>query len=669
MMIRMIFLAAAMISTSTFAADAIPLADFARHQKFKDVKISPDGKHLAISAIVDGNSVLSLVDVDTNKGFSISPRQEDVVVDFWWVSDKRVVYTLGSKLGQLEQPVATGELFAVNADGKGRDILFGYRANQNPSGSTGSHIEQKQSEKASAWMLDDLLDDDDNAMIVVRKWNWSHVNAAGGEQLHPEVRRIDVRTGKNRTLTTSPLVYASFLTDNDGVARFTFGEDNAQKYKVYFRQSEGKDWELVVDESSDGNRIYPVAFNRAGDGVYFFCGGDKGIGGLCLWNVSSRTFKTLWSATEAGPIGIDRNFDGRGIYALRSMPGRTAVTLVDRDAPEAKLLVEMMGVFPGEDVKFTSSSRDGKKIVVDVQGDKNPGTAYLYNTETKKLTLLLSQAPWLDNKPLASMEPISIKARDGLPLHGYLTKPVGKEDAKHLPMVVYLHGGPYEVRDSWRYHSRVQALASRGYAVLQVNFRGSGGYGYDFVKAGYGEWGAKMQDDVSDATRWAIEQGVADAKRICIYGTSYGGYAALQGVAREPDLYQCAIGDAGVYDLVLMKSRGDTPQSLYGENYLDLVLGKDDAVLAQRSPINAIDRIKARVMLIAGGQDKRVPPVQGENLRNAMQKRGKEVEWIYQPTEGHGFYDEKNVTEMLEKIFAFLDRNIGTQAKTAAAAE
>jgi dipeptidyl aminopeptidase/acylaminoacyl peptidase len=178
-----------------------------------------------------------------------------------------------------------------------------------------------------------------------------------------------------------------------------------------------------------------------------------------------------------------------------------------------------------------------------------------------------------------------------------------------------------------------------------------------------------MQDDVTDATRWAIAQGVADAGRICIYGTSYGGYAALQGVAREPELYQCAIGDAGVYDLVLMKSRGDTPQSLYGENYLDLVLGKDDSVLAQRSPINAIDRIKARVMLIVGGQDKRVPPVQGENLRNAMHKRGKEVEWIYEPTEGHGFYDEKNVAGMLEKMFAFLDRNIGASAKPAATAK
>ncbi|MBL0222785.1 MAG: prolyl oligopeptidase family serine peptidase [Xanthomonadales bacterium] len=166
-------------------------------------------------------------------------------------------------------------------------------------------------------------------------------------------------------------------------------------------------------------------------------------------------------------------------------------------------------------------------------------------------------------------------------------------------------------------------MASRGYAVLQVNYRGSGGSGLAFQKAGYGEWGGKMQDDVTDATRWAIEQEAADPKRIRIFGGSYGGYAALQGAVREPDLYRCAIGYAGVYDLRLMKSRGDIPQTFRGEGYLDMVLGKDDALLAQRSPVNQVERIKADVMLIVGGQDKRVPPVQGENMRSALLKRGK----------------------------------------------
>lgn len=656
-------IAVLMIPPGVQAAEPVPLSDFARHLKFRDVKISPDGSHLAISAMIEDNSVLSIVNIEDNTGFSINPREEDVVDDFWWVSGKRVIYTLGTKVGQLERPEPTGELFAVNVDGKGRDVLFGFRANRDPAGSTGSHIQKKESENASAWMLDELRDDDDNAIIGVRRWNWSHVNTAGGELLHPEVRRIDVRSGKNRSLTKSPLVQANFLTDNDGVARFTYGEDNAQKYKVYYRSGDGKAWELIIDETQDGVRVVPEAFNRAGDAVYFFCGGSNGVGGLCLWNIADRTFKTLWSGADAAPTGIAKTFDGKDVYAIRSMPGRTAITLVDKEAAESRLLADMMGAFPGEDVSFTSNSRDGKKIVVDVQSDKNPGSYYLYDVDTKKLSLLFSQAPWLEGKPLASMEPFSFKSRDGLVLHGYLSKPPGNEEAKDLPLVVYLHGGPYGERDTWGYDPTVQALTSRGYAVLQVNFRGSGGYGYDFVKAGFGEWGARMQDDVTDATHWAVKDGVADPKRICIYGGSYGGYAALQGVVREPDLYQCAIGSSGVYDLNLMKTRGDVPQSLYGNSYLDLVLGTDTTVLAQRSPASQAATIKANVMLISGGEDKRVPSAQSEAMRSAMRNNGSEVVWLYQPSEGHGFYKEENVADMYEKIIAFLDQNIGAGEK------
>jgi dipeptidyl aminopeptidase/acylaminoacyl peptidase len=205
-------------------------------------------------------------------------------------------------------------------------------------------------------------------------------------------------------------------------------------------------------------------------------------------------------------------------------------------------------------------------------------------------------------------------------------------------------------------------LASRGYAVLQVNFRGSGGYGNAFVHMGYGEWGAKMQDDVTDATRWAIGEGIADPKRICIFGASYGGYAALRGATREPDLYRCAIGYVGVYDLRLMYTRGDIPQSTYGDNYLKMVLGEDESVLWDRSPIAHLDRLKAKVMLIVGGEDKRVPPVQGEHLHDALDRAHVRHEWIYERTEGHGFYDERHRTQLLEKIAAFLDANIGPNA-------
>ena len=644
------------------AAEPVPLADFARHMQFKDAKISPDGKHLAATAIVDGNVVLSMINLANNTALTVQARNGDDVFQFWWVSNERIVYAVAAHGGALEQPLPTGELYATNVDGKARAILFGYRASDSESGSTGSHIEKKQNEFASAWMLDALPDDAKYSLIVVQPWG-----TTTGTDIKAEVRRIDLDSGKTRSVVSAPMSGAQFITDHKGVVRFATGNDIDQKQKVYYREGDGKDWELISSETGSGNVFWPVMFNRADDGVYFTCGGEHNRGGVCLWNVAKREFKTLWSGQEAGPSGFEETFDQQDLFAIRSMPGRTAVSLLDKHAPEAKVLVELMQQFPGEDVHFGNASKDGKKAIVIVDSDRDPGSFYLYDAEAKKLRFLLARAPWIKPDALADMEPFSIKARDGTPLRGYLTRPFGKEDAKNLPMVVYVHGGPHGIFDSWQFDPTVQALASRGYAVLQVNYRGSGGSGLEFQKAGYREWGGKMQDDVTDATRWAIGQGSADPKRICIFGGSYGGYAALQGAVREPDLYQCTIGYAGVYDLRLMKSRGDIPQTFKGEGYLDMVLGKDDALLAQRSPINQVDRIKADVMLIVGGQDKRVPPVQGENMRNALLKRGKKVEWLYQRTEGHGFYDEANVADMYSKVLGFLDRNIGTEGKRDAA--
>ncbi|HQW76433.1 MAG TPA: S9 family peptidase [Dokdonella sp.] len=646
------------------AAEPVPLADFARHMQFKDVKISPDGKHLAATAIVGGNVVLSMIDLGSNTALTVQPRNGDDVFEFWWVSNERIVYAVAQHGGALEQPIPTGELYATNVDGKARDILFGYRASESKAGSTGSHIETKQNEYASAWILEALPDDAKYSTIVVQPWS-----RTPGESIKAEVRRIDLASGKTRTVATAPMTGAQFITDHKGVVRFAVGNDVDQKQKVYYREADGKDWELISSETGSGVVVWPIMFNRAGDGVYFECGGAHNRGGVCQWDVGKREFKTLWSGLEVGPSGFEETFDRQDLFAIRSMPGRTAVALLDKNAAEAKLLVELMQQFPGEDVHFGNASRDGKKVIVVVDSDRDPGSFYLYDAEAKKLKFLLARAPWIKPDALADMQPFSIKARDGMPLRGYLTRPFGKEETKRLPMVVFVHGGPHGVFDQWEYDPTVQALASRGYAVLQVNYRGSGGSGLAFQKAGYGEWGGKMQDDVTDATRWAIEQEAADPKRICIFGGSYGGYAALQGAVREPDLYRCAIGYAGVYDLRLMKSRGDIPQTFRGEGYLDMVLGKDDALLAQRSPVNQVERIKADVMLIVGGQDKRVPPVQGENMRSALLKRGKKVEWLYQRTEAHGFYDEANVTDMYTRLLAFIDRNIGAGSKHDAVAD
>ena len=627
------------------AGAEVPLADFARHEQFRDIKISPQGDYVAASAVVDGRTVLSLIRLADMKGVNVLPRDGDEVANFWWVAPHRVFYSVGTKIGGLEQPALTGELFGVDADGTDKRLMIGFRGHGHP---------------VSAGLISPLSVRDGKVLIAKYSWN------GGSDGAFPVAALFDVDNGGSTDIGTAPMLNAQFIADNKGEVRFAYAMGKDQKTRVYYRAKRGDAWELVFEEAKDSPRVNPLRFNRAGDGVYFTCGGANGVGGVCLWDVATRKLKTVWSGTESGPQDLVTSFDDEEVVAIRSMPNRVATTLLDKNARESKLLASLMQQFPGQDVSITSHTRDGGKAVVLVESDTDPGQFFLYDAEARKLTFLLARRPWIKPEQMAPMEPVLLKARDGLPLHGYLTRPPGKSDAKHLPLVVFVHGGPYYIRDAWGYDPDVQALASRGYAVLQVNYRGSGGYGDAFVRAGFRQWGGTMQDDVTDATRWAIAEGIADAGRICIFGGSYGGYAALEGATRETDLYRCAIGYVGVYDLRLMYSRGDIPQSMFGENYLKMVLGEDESILWDRSPIAHLDRLKAKVMLIVGGADRRVPPVQGENLHSALNKAHVEHEWLYQRTEGHGFYDEKHHEELLASVMAFLDRNIGASAARAA---
>jgi len=625
---------------STFAAE-VPFADFARHAQFRDIKISPQGDYLAATAVVDGKAALSLVRLEDMKGVNLHPREGGDVAEFWWVAPHRVLYSVAERMITLEQPILTGELYGVNADGTRKQLMIGFRA---------------KGEAISADIVRPLYAADNKVLIAKYHWNGS----ANG--VYPVASLMNADDGKSADVATSPIRNGTFVADHHGQVRFAYADGTDQKRHVYYRARNGADWELVFDESKGDPALVPLGFARDDKTAYLECPGDRGAGGLCRWNDESRKLETIWSGTEAGIDEIVPSFDRQDIVAIRSMPGRTATTLVDKNSREAKLLTGLMQKFPGEDVRITSSTPDGAKVVFLVSSDRNPGEFYLFEAASGKATFLFARMPWIKPEQMAAMEPIALKARDGLPLHGYLTRPAGKDDAKHLPLVVFVHGGPYGIRDRWEFDPDVQLLANRGYAVLQVNFRGSGGYGDAFIHAGFREWGAKMQDDVTDATHWAIDQGIADPNRVCIYGASYGGYAALRGATKEPDLYRCAIGYVGVYDLRLMYTRGDIPQSTYGDNYLKMVLGEDESVLWDRSPIAHIDQLKSKVMLIVGGEDQRVPPVQGERLHDALDRAHVAHEWLYQRTEGHGFYDEGNRTDLMAKMVAFLDANIGTAA-------
>jgi dipeptidyl aminopeptidase/acylaminoacyl peptidase len=427
------------------------------------------------------------------------------------------------------------------------------------------------------------------------------------------------------------------------------------------RPLDGGDWQPLERASAD--RDWPIGFSADDKTVWFSCPGVAGGFAVCRFDPATRQMTDVWSNPHVEAAGLVQGLADDSVLGVGFSDGRPAISVFDGNTPDVKALVALMQQYPGEDAEFVSGTDDGSKAIALVQADVDPGTFFLYDRASGKFTPLLLRAPWIDPNQLGRTEPFTFKTRDGLDEQGYVTYPPGKDDAKNLPMVVYVHGGPYGIRDWWGYDPYVQAMATRGYAVLQVNYRGSGGYGFDFEKAGWRQWGGKMQDDVSDATNWAITQGIADKGRVCIYGGSYGGYAALEGAVSVPDLYKCAIGYVGVYDLTLMYRHGsDAMQNLYGEDYLKRVLGTDMTALAQHSPIYQLDNLKAKVMLVVGGRDTRVPPVQGMDMHIALLKKKIAHEWLYKPDEWHGFYDEKDIAELFQKVDAFLDANIGAGA-------
>ncbi|MGH7867195.1 MAG: alpha/beta hydrolase family protein, partial [Candidatus Dormibacteraceae bacterium] len=243
------------------------------------------------------------------------------------------------------------------------------------------------------------------------------------------------------------------------------------------------------------------------------------------------------------------------LLAVETYPGLPQLHVVDGKDPETIVMLALQQAFPGELVNITSATRDGTSMVVYVGSDHNPGDYYLFNAKTLKADWLFSALDQIDPDQMSDMHAVSLKTRDGLTLHGYLTMPRGKPQ-KDLPLILLPHGGPHNVRDYWGWDPEAQFLAYHGYAVLQVNYRGSGGYGLKFQSLGYRNWGTTMQDDLADAVQWVVQQGIADPKRICIYGGSYGGYAALENPIRYPQLYQCAVGYVGVYDLTLEAKYG-----------------------------------------------------------------------------------------------------------------
>ncbi|SRX81005.1 hypothetical protein [Nocardia brasiliensis ATCC 700358] [Mycolicibacterium parafortuitum] len=328
------------------------------------------------------------------------------------------------------------------------------------------------------------------------------------------------------------------------------------------------------------------------------------------------------------------------------------------------ILAELRKLSDG-DIGMLSSDEAGERWIVGFNHDREPGVTYLYDHRSGESRLLYRPLPHIDPEHLAPMHPVTITARDGLALQSYLTLPLGVEP-KGLPLVLVVHGGPW-FRDSWGFDAHVQVLANRGYAVLQVNFRGSTGFGKAFLKAAIGEFARKMHDDLIDGVQWAVDQGYADPDRVAILGGSYGGYAALVGVTFTPDVFAAAVDYVGISNLAnFMRTLPPIARPQLANNWHAYVGDPDDpeqlADMMARSPITMVDRIRTPLMVIQGANDVRVVQAESDNLVNALRERGVEVDYLVQADEGHGAVNTENVVEMWEAVSRFFAKHLGGRA-------
>lgn len=636
-------------SVTALAQAPAPIEDFVRHPAYSSAKISPDGSYLAIRVDRGDQDVLTIMrtsDLEILKVNQLPDKKS--VGQFEWISPERIMFNAVRKMGGYAQPFMTGEWFAVNADGsQARPVIF--------YGTQGA-TRRNQTVGSERFSLLDVLPDDDRNVIMQAR------SPRSSEGAGTEVVRVDTLSGRRISLGRAPKANCSISLDADKNPAFAVCSSSRNEVGEYEERTElyrrdGQSWTLVSASHSDGKHLWVI--HTTPEGTIYALQSDENPGAVGTLDTETGAFTPLHQDSSGDISRFIWSTDKTALIGAVTEASAPQVTLVNEDHPEAELYMSLAAAFPGKFVDFSSHTTDGSQIIVSVTSDTDPGELYLYDRNAGEVRFLMRSRDWVDTDRSASVTPFRLRSRDGLDLFGYLTIPNGS-DGTNLPLIVNPHGGPIGPRDYWGYNWETQLLASRGYAVLQVNYRGSGGYGRGFQDAGHMQWGTGIQNDIIDATKWAIDEGYADPDRVCIYGGSFGGYSALMAPIREPGLFKCAFGYVGVYDVEMMFNRGDIPETESGLRYLRRTHGTDPSTWAENSPARRAAELGIPVYLAAGARDVRTPPEQTELMNRALIAAGNPPEgMIIQSGEMHGFYDVDNRVRLYTEMLDFFSRHIG----------
>ncbi|WP_423607099.1 alpha/beta hydrolase family protein [Sphingomonas sp. MS122] len=496
----------------------------------------------------------------------------------------------------------------------------------------------------------------DNVIHVAQDGSFALLDGIARNTLETYVWRIDLASGKFTRIVDAHSNIHDYYADDEGVVRAGIGLVGKTYHSIY-RDADGgyrriKRARIDVDENSTIDKIFPRPGSTS---AYAVANPGSGRFGLYHYDLTAGELGArIFEHPEVDIEDIERRRGGE-VLGIRYTDDRSRVHWLDPALDKLQKRIDVQ--FPGRVNNVVSLSADEQTAIIWSTAPEDPGAFYLYRAAHRRFIELARPYDKLIGIQLAPTRYVSYAARDGLRIPAYLTVPVGRP-ARALPLIVMPHGGPF-VRDSWAYDPYVQFLASRGYAVLQPNFRGSTGYGRDFARAGEGEWGRKMQDDVDDGARWLAAEGVSDPKRVCIMGASYGGYAAMWASIRSPDIYRCAISLAGISDVkaMLRYDRSKMLARRYYRDWRDRVRGEEDFDVDAISPIRMANLIGMPILIGHGGQDTNVPPDQSEKFHAALIKGGKTSELVLYPESAHGTTNAKDTTDFLSRVERFLAKH------------
>jgi dipeptidyl aminopeptidase/acylaminoacyl peptidase len=600
----------------------IPLRDFFRNPQTTGYELSPSGALIGFLKPVDSRLNIFVQPKSGGDAKQITQVKDRDIRGFFWKGDKYLLYLKDN--GGDEN----FHLYVTGSDGTGgRDLtpFDGVRAE----------------------MIDDLEDHPTDLIVGLNKRNKEVFDAY----------RLNVESGDLKLIAENPGNIASWTTDHDGNIRVATTTDGVNTSLLY-RKTENDPWKTVITTNFK-ETFTPQFFTFDNKDLYGVSNVGRDKTAVVEFDPETgKEAKVLFEQPEVDVSGLNYSRKRKVITSATYTTWKEERKFFD---PESEALYKSLSEkLPGYDVYVTSSNKEEDMFIVRTITDRSLGAFYLYDAKSGDLTKLAERNPWLKEDQLSEMKPIEYTSRDGLTIHGYLTLPKGK-DAKDLPIVVNPHGGPW-ARDEWGFNPEVQFLANRGFGVLQMNFRGSTGYGRKFWEASFRQWGQSMQDDITDGVKWLIDQGIADPKRVAIYGGSYGGYAVLEGLTKTPDLYAAGVDYVGVSNLfTFMKT---VPP--YWKPFLDMMYEmvgnpeKDKTLFEANSPALNADRIKAPLFVAQGAKDPRVNINESNQIVDALKKHGVDVEYMVKEDEGHGFHNEENRFSFYEAMEKFLAKYLET---------